>query len=763
MLHAQARPTAADRRNFVPTCIVIVVACIVTLAAGASSLHAAQLPQDHEYQRVIRDFLVTLTIDDFDHGVEGDHPFAVVPREDLDDAYRDYMLLRGDLLPIIGTKRGAPCVTAPADAFLLSLIERDEFIRVPPVWAEPIAWLVRWDNEGNPLFNSRAMKLRAFTKMAVEIIMTDDQFEHRPEMGMNRTDWFGPHMLSFAYPYKDVRDVLPKNVQQAYETALVKMARRQLDWGPKGEEVNQDLVGVVGLWYVANVIDDSKLKAEIDDHIRYMLASEDKVHPAGYFVDRHGLDMSFNGMSAFLANWIALAGSAEFAEQAVDKRYRLRSHLILREPNGREVGPSHFNARLDSDASNDQWKWGYRDWAGAMLTDEAVYLTTFPTREEMDENLKKAVNWFNFGVAQTPRRRTAEGRLIHLKPEEISAPKWAFRPWPSHNYPIAVCYAWDFYRKGTYARMKKLHDEDSRWLRSPFERGETFIRHFADAFTVARKDNFAAIIHTGPVGYDDRTQGIFHHEGPYGYGGGQLSAFWTPDAGSVILGRRGGMGWDNNYDKVEEWKIWPIHAVTGVTHEGKVFTSSRIRKPDVKTEGASDHAVVTASGRIPPEILDQGKVLQGRIDYIRVFNVTDAGVKITTAVRAFGQDKIAEMYETLPIFPTLKQGTDVPAPATIEFKVGGAWTAATPDFVAGVTAVRVKRFAGGIEITFDQPRRAALAPTPFGRGFISNTPVRNILIDLLDNAGEPVVFNDQKTVTYDIRPLPPQTAAIAAE
>ena len=740
----------ASRPHSRSHCILLTV--MAALLAVVVSVGAVELPQDHEYQRVLRTYMATLTVDDFDHGVEGQTPFTVVMSDDEAKAYRDSMLVREDLLPIIGTKRGAPCVTAPPEAFLLVTLEHGDAVRVPPVWPEPLAWLVRWDNGGNPLQGSRALKLRAFAKMCVELIMTDRQFETTPEKGMNRSDWFGGHLMMFAYPYGDIRDVLPPEVQTAYETGLRKMVRRQLDWEVKGEEVCMDMVGIVGLWYAGEALKDAKLAEEIKAYIYRIAADPRAFHPAGFFVDHGGLDVSFNAMAAFCVNWVALASGWDFLEEAVDKRYRLRAHLALPEPGGGYVGPSHFNARLDTGAWWDQWKWGYRDYAGAMLTDEAVYLTEFPTREDMEARLKGAVRWFNMGVKQTPRKRV-NGKLIHLKPEEISARAWQYRIWPSHNYAISVCFAYDHYRDGTYARLKKLQEAGSPYLRGPFERGETFIRTFEDAFTVARMDGFAAIVHSGPVGYDDPNSGSFHHAGPYGFGGGQLSAFWTPEAGAVLLGRRGGMTWDNNYDKVEEWKLWPIHAVTGASHEGKVFTSARIVKPAVESEVNGDRATVRVSGRIPAEMLGQGKVLQGRIPYERTFGIAPDGVTVTTSVRAYGQDKIAELYETLPVFhpPGKKRGES--GPLTIEFRTGDEWAPAAVEFGDAVKAVRITRLGGTVEITFDRPRRVALSPAEWQGRYVSRSICRNVMIDLLENNGNPMVLTGTKSVSYGIRPV----------
>ena len=737
-----------DVRNHLRCGRYLLVAVLSTVIGGA-----AELPQDHEYQRVLRDYMAGLKVEDFDHGITNPTPFTVAQSDDPEKAYRDYMLVRGDMLPIIGSKRAAPCVSAPPEAFLLKTLEYGDAVRVPPVWAEPIAWLVRWDNKGNPFKGSRAMKLRAFAKMAVEMIMTDHQLETAPEKGMNRPDWFGPHLMVFAYPYADIRDALPRKVRNAYKIGLRKMVRRQLDWEVKGEEINMDMAAIAGLWYASEALKDRALTEEIRIYIHRLVADPKSFHAAGFFVDHGGLDTSFNSMAIFFANWVALASDWDFVKETVERRYRLRAHLVLPEPGGGYFGPSHFNSRLDTDAWADQWLWGYRDYAGAMLTDEAVYLTKFPSQEEIEAGLKRAVGWFNTCAKQTPRKRDEKGRLYHLKPEEINAHRWSYRIWPSTNYPITICFAYDHYRKKTYARLKELHESGSPWLRSPFERGETFIRNFGDAFTVARMDGFAAIVHSGPVGSDDPNSGNFHHSGPYGFGGGQLSAFWTPQAGSVLLGRRGGMNWDKNLDTVENWKLWPIHAVTGSSLEGKVFTSARIVSPAVDSKVKGGRGTVRVSGRIPAEMLGQGKVLQGRIAYERVFEIGTKGVTVTTTARAYGQDKLAELYETLPIFypKAKKKGEEVPL--KIEFKADGKWEPATAEFQDTVAAIRVTRLKGAIEITFKRPRRAALSPSEWNRGVIARHICRNVLVDLLENAGQPLVLNETKLLSYSINPV----------
>src|SRR5262249_34824010 len=153
----------------------------------------------------------------------------------------------------------------------------------------------------------------------------------------------------------------------------------------------------------------------------------------------------------------------------------------------------------------------------------------------------------------------------------------------------------------SHARALKLEQEKSPWLKSPFLREETFVRDFEKCFTVAKQPTYAAIIHTGPVGSPGQEDGLFKFAGPLGFGGGQLSAFWTPTAGSVILGRRGGNSWSKSFDTVDQWRTWPIHAVSGCKPDGKVFTSARITRPEVSSALAKNEGTVGVSGVIPVE------------------------------------------------------------------------------------------------------------------------------------------------------------------
>src|SRR5213076_2911514 len=113
----------------------------------------------------------------------------------------------------------------PSAQFVLKHIESpaDGKVIQPAVWAEPIVWLANWKYAGNPYQGSRALKLRAFVHVAIDMMMMDEQQEFSKAKLFHRADWFGPHLLMYAYTYEGVKDVLPEAARKAYEAGLRKM------------------------------------------------------------------------------------------------------------------------------------------------------------------------------------------------------------------------------------------------------------------------------------------------------------------------------------------------------------------------------------------------------------------------------------------------------------------------------------------------------------------------------------------------------------
>lgn len=698
------------------------------------------LPTDHPYQKQLRAFMAGLTEQDFTHRVVG--PLKAVAGEtDPEVQYRHFVMTKM-IQPLVGTKRGYPSINAPAHLFLLPAIETPEGVKVPPVWPEPLIAFTHWKYEGNPYHDNRALKLRAFVVCTIHMLMMDDQLENHPDRGGARSDWFGNQLIIQAQPYPGFKDVLPPAVQKAYETGLRRMGQRVLEWGPQGEEPNLDITAVVGLWHVSQAVGDAAFSRECEAYGRKLLTDPAYFHPAGFFYDQHGTDMGYQGMTNFFAIWLALASDWPFAREVVEKTHRLRAHLQLPEPGGGYSSPTHFNTRTSSDIAKDQWEWGQaRDYAASLATNEAVHLVAFPTDKELAGAGAARAATFNGQIAENPI-----GTKGPITNEEITSNLWKWRLWQSFNFPATMNPGYDYYPPGAYARRLQLEKENSPWLKSPFLRAEHFVRNFGDAFTVAKQPGYAAIVHSGPVGLPSLEDGNFKFAGPLGFGGGQLSAFWTPATGSVVLGRRGGNSWNKTFDLLPDWRTWPLHAVTGCKPDGKVFTSARIRQPDVVAEKNR----VQVRGILPSQQFDQGKVLAGRLTFTRTFQLEKDHVRVATELQATGQDMVAELYETIPIYLT----TAAKAPPTaIDFQVAGTWAPATEDYQDKVTAVKLTRYSGAVEIRFDQPQRVKLSPAEWSDTYLSRAKCRNLMIDLLAGQEAPAVLKGTRKVTWKIAPL----------
>lgn len=715
---------------------------IADAAAPPAPPARTKLPDQHPHQKTLRQFLGSLTEKDFDHGIK--EPVAAAHVSDADDHYRAWLLSLE--FPRIGRKRSAPSINLPAQQFTLAAIENPEKgIMRPSCWPEPTAWFANWDYPGNPYLGSRALKLRAFATATVLLLMTDDLQENSGSPKDTRSDWLGPHLINYAYTYNNVRDALPADTRAAYETCLLRMMHRVTKWGPKGDETHFDLSAVLGMRLAADAIKTPEAKTLAETYARRVFSDPWYYHPAGYFTDQGCVDAGYQGMSLYFATWLALAAPDwPFVQDAVKKVWRLRSHLALPEPDGTVVGPSHFNARTSSDVFKDQWDFPFRIVAASLLTDDVACEVRSPTAEQ----LKAA-----------PTAAAAEARAeIHENPGGLTNDKLASHPWRWSLWPNAPAfpmnnYAYDYYRKGHLAHRQELERTNSPLLKYPFARGNLFTDTYEKAFLISRKPKFGVIVHTGPVS-EFQGEGHIEFAGPYGLSGGSLSAFWTPDAGTVLLGRRGGMPFPNqtppNFDTPELWRAWPVHAVTGSTAAGKVFTSARIQKPDViyESQGATFRA--KASGIIPAITMGKEKSLEGNISYSRTFTLSDNSLRIETTLNSDGKDKIAELYEVLPVFLRDLERQPKAIPTKIEFQTGGQWTAATDQFTTTVQAVRLTRFTGAVEIRFTRPCRAKLSPAEWTDKYLSRASCRNVLIDLLDATPAPGPFQGERTLAYEI-------------
>lgn len=757
-------------------CLAVVVAMVFVFDGATfaqnSPYRRSTLPQDHDYQKVLYKFMASVTEQDATHGVTAKVE-AQPCSQDPEYLYRNYLYSLTHQ-PLVGTKRGYPAVNSAAACYTLPLIEQPSGVYYTPAWPETLMSFIQWDYPGNPYRDNRALKFRAFMSAASNMMMFHDFAEQNdgkvpPPI---RPDLHGYNPVFWAMPYPGFKDILPPEVQRAYETGLKQIGERIMSWGIRREGAGRDYIAPVGLIYIARAINDPDFTKRVAEHSRPLFTEPQFFHPAGYWDDRGGIDTGFSGTTNWFAAWTGLLTDWPFVTDSLSRVYRLRGHLLLPEPDGTATGPSHFNSRLGSPVNVDQWQWdGVRDSAAAMITDEAAHFISTPTDELLQKAPAARAAAFAFHLQENG---VEMGK--YLTTEELQTAKkmpmpWVPRVWMSYNFPASVNPAYELYRRDAWAHRQALEKSNSPLLKSPFLRGEHFIRAFEQDFVVTRQPGFAAILHSGPIGtqHPDDKKTLF--AGPLGLGGGQLSAFWTPQTGSVLLGLRMGMSNDKSFDLLDEWRTWPMHSVIGITSAGKVFTSARNVRPAVESELKANSATVNVNGpmmamtvRKDPAPTDPAKVkdqmfdepLAGRHDYARKFQIDDRGVSVETTVTGDGRETLTELYEVLPVYLRHAGTQSKATPTAIEFQIGNDashWKPATEKYSEQVRAVKLTRFDGAVVVTFAQPQRAKLSPADWKDGWLNSGAMsRNVLLDLLDSGDKSAVLNGAKKIAYRIEP-----------
>lgn len=713
---------------------------LVSLQALSRPVPAAELPQKYDYQKTLRNHLATLTAVDFTIT-----PLPVSPRENPteDQQYEDWLRLYADAHLYEGS------ANLPPDVFTLRSIESANAVMKPAVNPYHDAQLASWDHPANPYRGSKALRLRAFANAVVDMVMHDQQHEQVPPTWINRSDFMGGTLIWLAYPYMVFKKDLPAPVAAAYEEGLRRFINRINEWGPRGSMTDMDLFAPIGLYLAAQAVGDPKLMDIARDYSKPLFAEPRFFNPAGYFVDNGCFDTSYNGISLYFASYAARVTRWPNVIDAVERAFRLRGHLWLPEPNGTFVGPTHMSSRTSGDPAHDQWGWAYRNIGAALTTDHALCFVPIPTPEQ---------------VAGAPAALAARlAPKSNATPPAKPPPDQFAKPWSESHWSDSN-FAANYYAPGFYPRLKKLASENSPLLKPPFLRKENFIENFGDVLLVARNDKFGVVIHTGPVSGDDRR---WHR--PLGFGGGAVSAFWTRDAGAAVLGRRRGIQ-GRTFDTYDDWRIWPIHAITGVTPAGRVFSSARTPRPEYTREINKSKlaAVVTARGTMnktsgqgipitenvdpvgtgPAPVLAL-PTLEGDIQYERVFKLDTDQLAVTSSIQGDGKDQIAELYETIPVY--LGDGYD-PAKASptvdISFEVGGKWVPATPEPVDKISAIRIDRAAGAVLITLSKRARVQLSPQIWTDGYQSAATCRNVMIHMIDKPGP----SGRASVSYTMTP-----------
>lgn len=746
----------------------LVLMLLTTLLFTAPLAAQVRLPQDHPYQVVLREYLATLTEADFAVELE-----ALTVEDDWvaadDDLYRLWLLFnatgRASAYPVFRPLPAFDGLTLAADNFLLETIEGEEdiLLDVNVVFAGDTAWWYQWVYPGNPYRGMPGVRNRAFAAAAVDLIMLDHLHEsgtHWVQHG-RRADFLGGGMIWLSYIHAVVKDDLPAPVRAAYETGLAKLLDRLRQWGPTMVNDNMDMKAVTAMAHLGRAMDGEPMADLARDYAHRAVSRI--IHPSGMIRDAGGIEVSYGGIGIQYLVKGALSSRWPELTEALTRMSRIKAYMTLPDPDGSFFGPSNFALRTSPGSPNDQHVSFTRDVGAAMVTDEALYLLfggrrgrserwSAPDRETMLAELHD-------GIAHTNQR---------LRPRDQRVSKWVRRHWGTavSNAP------YDHDQPGFYERVTDLFAAGDPLTLPPFARpGETFMHVFPDpelpevaeaernTFLIVRFPEYGAIFDAALLTWHQPQQLT-------GFSGGTLSAFWTPAAGSLILGRTGGRADSDN--RWEDWRSWSVLALSGVTPGGDAFSSARLNRiattgrwrsgqalAEVAITRGEDWAQAEIRGPLGAHYdgsrTAQNRCLRGLIEFRRRFGFTPRGVLIETTLVADGADQVAELCETIPMFIG-DTGYQQDVPREVRFHADGGWHEAGDEFREAVTRIRFSRFGGAAEIVFEQPQRVRLATERFQGTYMSRAAAHNILVDLLGSAGEAAALPDV-SLRYEILPL----------
>ena len=687
-------------------------ASLVVIMLLAADVGAAPLAQRHPYQKTLREYFATLTEADFAVELK---PVTYVEKHfaDIDTVARYWMFFLTSQTDI-PSHQG---IRLPSKYFTLAAIESGGAVNVGGGFmsSKDVAWWTQWDYPGNPYFRSKPAKLRAFVMAAADMMMQDEQHDNG---GNLRSDFLGGSMLRYAYTYRVARDVVPDKVQKAYAEGLVRMFEKLEKMTPQGSGgSDMEFFQLSSMWYAADALGGDYMKRAL---ARAKVVIDTITSKTGY--EKHGgaFDVSYQGIALRFLTWGAMLYKDPTLNEALHKMLVLKSHLSLPEPNGALYGPTHFNTGTAGDAPNDQWAWVSRDFAMAMIDDMAFYTIWSRVSLPNEADLRAAV-------------KSGIESLGGKDPFDATP-----GPWSEAHWNDTLNFAFDHYQPGFYKKLVDLARSASPLTKPLYAGNENFIRDLngGGEFLAAKFNEYAVVIHTGAIATK-------WANGVSGKSGGGISAFWTPEGGTAILGRcRATQG-----DTFDEWTdahkrgpyTWAVHAITGRGANGNYFSTARILDIGSKyTIDGKDSAVVAITGDLAgSSTADPQDELKGSVAYNREVRIDKNGVAVTSGLTLDGRDKLQELWEMIPVHC----GPDAAA-AEIAFRTGGKWQPAT-DAAVETDQIRITRYGKPVFIVLGKARHVKV-PSGFEAGAYGGATIRNIMIDLLP------VARQQASVAYKI-------------
>ncbi|MBA2662739.1 MAG: hypothetical protein H0U74_10620 [Bradymonadaceae bacterium] len=669
------------------------------------------LPQFADYQATLRNYMACFSESDFDIDRS---PFTYEPAflGHVDEVTRAWLVMenRGYTFPNpVGFLTHSQYFTLQSIESIAGIkmtVGRGQFF--DPIGA---SFWIEWDYPGNPQFQSTALQRRLFVASAVYLMMWHKDLAAGSG---TRSDFTGGALLMAGKAYHAFKHVVPHSVRQAYLSGLKEIFDRNDGYTPHGQGGgDMEFFQIPGIYYTAQALEEGGHAGSMERaRARAHYVLEELIQPGGleHHGAKSGIDGSYSGLGLYFLSWGALLFKDAVIDRALEGVARAQAYMSLREPDALFLSPTHFNCCTGYGLANDQWAPHFKDWAVSMRTDEALF--RIKTRSDiLDESQMRA-----YIATHLPQRSPTLVTPLASEPG----------PWSRIHWIEHINHAATHYEPGFYARLIALQQQDAELFSAPYQRSEDFIIDLNDGgrFLVFRLGGFGGVLYTGT---------LFHEWSGRlaGFGGGNLSSFWTPSTGSAILGRA--FGTQNNApggaiypDVWSNARNWAVHAITGYDQSGAPFSSARQRSPvavyDINAHQTS--ATVTVSGVLSDPNASctdamrcpaANTSLQGSVHYERVFRVDARGVHVTSTLTSDGTDSVSELFDVIPI--QLKHPDNQEPNARVELSTNGgaSYGPLTQGWTSGVTHLRIDRFGGSVTVSFDNARRirpGSLWPNP---------------------------------------------------
>lgn len=730
----------ARKSTIVCSLLIPTLLFISTISAPAQTL----LPQDHDYQITLRNWMATLTEADFDVTLQ-EMSWSSAAYSTVDELYKQWIVLRK--FDTIGFQAYTRPMRAASKHFVLDngAGEGIEGSGVVMIFRNPAfaAFWAQFGVDGNPHFDSRALKLRAAVMAAVDMMMLD---HYHDTQGARRSDFLGGSMRPWVYIYTKTKDELPVDVQQAFLDGFLRMIGKMEDWGPTDVNTNMDTRAIATAAYLYRATDDQSIKDRCVNLAKNVLfgslsgtpensdADLGIFHSAGYVGEEDGPETTYNGISLYYILEAAMITRGEpewdaFLPEVVRRMVNFKAYQAFPDPDGYYDGPSNYAKRTADSYVYDQHGHYWRDIASGLVTDEGKYLVPGVkgrndqgvfSESEMVSQINNAIKTLN-----------KNGRFVEA---DTTGPV----VWDENHWPEDWPYTWDHYVDGSYDILDALNLANDPLMLPPFARDADFNKSFDNEFWAFKGSDgsreFGWFIESVPDAGKGYKEGYL--------GGGSLCEFWTDATGTVIRGKLRGKPADVP-DSWKNYETWATHHIWGVGDGGNPFSTARNRQNSVTYDIDGEFAIVTVSG--VPETPTSSPGITGKVNYTRVFEKAKNGLIITSMLTSDGSDMVTELWDSLPIF--LRDGMKQSDDATIDFRVAGTWQEATTELVTA-DAIRIGRFGAFAYVVFEQPQNVKLSTEVWTTDYQTDNRIRSVHIDMLGSGGTAVPLPTSTSITY---------------